>query len=59
MKRLLMYLVASALLLGHTATARGAKNDGPGVTDTEIEVGRACSKHYCQTEESEQTGECR
>jgi hypothetical protein len=40
MKRLLIYLVASALLLGQTATALGAKNDGPGVTDTEIKVGQ-------------------
>jgi branched-chain amino acid transport system substrate-binding protein len=41
MKRLVIYLVASALLLGQTATALGAKNYGPGVTDTDIKVGQS------------------
>jgi branched-chain amino acid transport system substrate-binding protein len=41
MKPLVTCLVASALLLGQTATAPGAKNYGPGVTDKEIKVGQS------------------
>jgi branched-chain amino acid transport system substrate-binding protein len=41
MKRRWICLVASALLLVPAATALGAKNYGPGVTDTEIKVGQS------------------
>jgi branched-chain amino acid transport system substrate-binding protein len=41
MKRFVIYLVASALLLAQTAAPLGAKNYGPGVTETEIKVGQS------------------
>jgi branched-chain amino acid transport system substrate-binding protein len=41
MKRFAICLVALALLVGQTATTLGAKNYGPGVTDTDIKVGQS------------------